>query len=245
MRDWRAAGKRVYPAAVERAVLEHHERHDGSGYPRGLLGPSISFLGKILLLAEVVSGIYAKFTRTSALRLSMIFRLKHRMFEASLVNVLMPVLAVEVGRQFSARQWNEDEAHLDLVSAAVERWSALRTTVPAEALANRDSGACALIDRRLKALVRALTEAGSLPEDQPTARRRVDEDDRGIAELVLIGRETLWELQRIVNACRRRWPETFESDAGAAADQAARAWCSWADDQIPPMQLPSVVQALA
>ena len=33
----------AYPASVETAVLEHHERMDGTGYPRGLRGPADSF----------------------------------------------------------------------------------------------------------------------------------------------------------------------------------------------------------
>ncbi|WP_375708132.1 HD domain-containing phosphohydrolase [Acidovorax sp. NB1] len=38
--------------AAEVAVLEHHERLDGSGYPRGLASADITPMGPILLLAE-------------------------------------------------------------------------------------------------------------------------------------------------------------------------------------------------
>jgi HD-GYP domain-containing protein (c-di-GMP phosphodiesterase class II) len=44
-----------FPRKVARAVLEHHERLDGSGYPLGLRGSQISLEGRILAVAEVVA----------------------------------------------------------------------------------------------------------------------------------------------------------------------------------------------
>lgn len=43
-----------FPWDVARFVLEHHERIDGSGYPRGLTGKYISFEAKILGVADTV-----------------------------------------------------------------------------------------------------------------------------------------------------------------------------------------------
>ena len=41
------------PEAVMDAVLQHHERLDGSGYPRGLAGAEIGLFGRILAVADV------------------------------------------------------------------------------------------------------------------------------------------------------------------------------------------------
>ena len=41
-----------WPVAM--TVLEHHERLDGSGYPRGLKGDEISMGGRIMAVADVV-----------------------------------------------------------------------------------------------------------------------------------------------------------------------------------------------
>lgn len=46
-----------YPDSVSQAVYEHHERLDGSGYPRGITGKEISSLGRILCLADTVCGV--------------------------------------------------------------------------------------------------------------------------------------------------------------------------------------------
>ncbi len=42
-----------YHPQVSTAVYEHHERMDGSGYPRGLMGHEISLPAQVLMLAEI------------------------------------------------------------------------------------------------------------------------------------------------------------------------------------------------
>lgn len=43
-----------FPWPVAQAVLQHHERMDGSGYPKGLLGSEIILEARILAVADVV-----------------------------------------------------------------------------------------------------------------------------------------------------------------------------------------------
>ena len=42
----------TYPSVVSRAIAEHHERLDGSGYPHALHGDQISPLGRLLAVTE-------------------------------------------------------------------------------------------------------------------------------------------------------------------------------------------------
>ena len=44
------------------AVLGHHERYDGSGYPRGLAGEAIPYLARILSIADCFDAITARRT---------------------------------------------------------------------------------------------------------------------------------------------------------------------------------------
>lgn len=46
-----------YPAALSRAIAEHHERLDGSGYPHGLQRDGLSPLGRLLAVAEATLGV--------------------------------------------------------------------------------------------------------------------------------------------------------------------------------------------
>jgi hypothetical protein len=49
-----------FPKVVSRAVLEHHENLDGTGYPRKKTGQDISELGQLLSLLDNVIAIYNK-----------------------------------------------------------------------------------------------------------------------------------------------------------------------------------------
>ena len=52
-----------YPPALIRAIGEHHERGDGSGYPGRLMGDSLSSLGKLLAVVETTLGIASSSTK--------------------------------------------------------------------------------------------------------------------------------------------------------------------------------------
>lgn len=49
-----------YPPAVGRAVAEHHERCDGTGYPRQSPGKRISACGQAVAVAEMIAGVLGK-----------------------------------------------------------------------------------------------------------------------------------------------------------------------------------------
>ncbi len=46
--------------AIMPGVRNHHERWDGSGYPDGLQGAEIPFLGRLLAVADVLDALYSK-----------------------------------------------------------------------------------------------------------------------------------------------------------------------------------------
>ena len=39
-------------SGIAKCVLEHHERWDGTGYPKGLVGEEISLFGRIIAVAD-------------------------------------------------------------------------------------------------------------------------------------------------------------------------------------------------
>lgn len=49
----RMLGDLGFSASIGRLVLDHHERLDGSGYPRGLTGPAMSLEARILAVCDV------------------------------------------------------------------------------------------------------------------------------------------------------------------------------------------------
>jgi hypothetical protein len=91
-----------YPAAVGRAVGEHHERLDGSGYPSGLRAAEQSDLGALLAVAEALVGVLTQphpHEQARRARAQVALRLVPGKFAAhwiQLVQRALPVSAAEV-----------------------------------------------------------------------------------------------------------------------------------------------------
>ena len=210
----------VYPPAVAQAVLEHHERLDGTGYPRGTPGADISPLGHILLLAEVVDAFFGKYSDHPAQRLSLMLRLNHRKFPPTLVALVLPLLADESTAGADAPTMQaEAEHHAAVLAQTFERWIQLRAP-----LVGNLPAPGAFIDQRLGALHKALIAAGAHPHQLSDMLPLLQGDGQGLAELALVGREALWQLQAIVHAVQRRWPHLGERTT--AADAACADWCT-------------------
>lgn len=69
-----------YPATISRAIAEHHERLDGSGYPHGLSRDEMSPLGRQLAVTEGVLGVL-RAERSSLARASVALRVVPGEFE--------------------------------------------------------------------------------------------------------------------------------------------------------------------
>ncbi|MHB1257061.1 HD-GYP domain-containing protein [Thiobacillus sp.] len=86
----------TYPAfhpEISTAVFEHHERMDGSGYPRGLKGGEIGRIGQIVMLAEAVNGLFEKSWHShGAARLAVMLKMNRRKFDPELINHLVRLL---------------------------------------------------------------------------------------------------------------------------------------------------------
>ncbi|WP_374608041.1 HD-GYP domain-containing protein [Diaphorobacter nitroreducens] len=213
-------GQNMFPRVVERAVLEHHECMDGSGYPRGLQGDQISLMGKILMVAEVVAAFFEKYANEAAAqRLSLTLRLNHRKFPAALIACLLPVLQIRAVQTDVQVTPADVERLIEQLSTAFGDWDTRRAGLPPEAA---ESEACAFVEQRLSALQKTLFEAGSHPQQQAEALQYLQGDEQGLAELALLGREALWQLQGIVDATHSRWLTLQHSPQ--AGDQAVVQW---------------------
>ena len=220
---------KVYPRAVEVAVLEHHERMDGTGYPRSLLGAHISPLGQTLLLAEVVTAFYDKYPDTPAQQLGLVLRLNSRKFPADLC-AHVRALIHDKDRSHDADLvplGADAPRYINLLIHAFSLWETAKQSVsePAlgQAMAQGANNMLGFIDARLRSLAKVLAEAGAHPEQQSILLEQLQGDDNAMAEIAVVGREALWQLQNIVNAAQRRWPASLERSH--PADNAAAQWC--------------------
>ncbi len=219
----RSAG--VYSRAVEMAVLEHHERMDGSGYPRGVPGDAISPMGQILLLAEVVAAFFDKFKHMPGQRLSLMLRMNHKRYPLALVHRMLPLLYDEISPGTPLAPLLAEVTHgVAALSAVFQMWEKLLQTGQDEGrpdLVNHE--AASFVQTSLLHLQKQLAEAGSHPDQQLDVLNYLKDDAEGMNELALVNREALWQLQAIVNACLRRWPPPAEP--GHPLDAVVSQWC--------------------
>nr|WP_255576423.1 HD domain-containing phosphohydrolase [Comamonas sp. Y33R10-2] len=214
----------LYSRAVEIAVLEHHERMDGTGYPRGIKGSAISPMGQVLLLAEVVSAFFEKFKDMPGQRLSLMLRMNHKSYPADLVHQILPLLYDEIvpGQPLGPLQ-AEFSHSIAALEAALSKWAELKSDFPEQWQLMPDAQAAALVDANLAQLQKQLAEAGSHPSQQVHVLTYLKDDALGMSELIMVNREALWQLQTITNDCLRRWPALGQS--ASAFELAVAQWC--------------------
>jgi HD domain len=115
-----------YPAALTRAIAEHHERLDGSGYPHGLQRDAVSPLGRLLAVTEAALAVLRS-ERPDIARVSVALRVVPGEFDLSWVGRIADAARVQ-----PALHAKLDDAD---VQARLTRLDTALTTAQANAVA--------------------------------------------------------------------------------------------------------------
>lgn len=209
-----------YHPEISTPVLEHHERLDGSGYPRGLKGDEISFHGQILMLAEVV----AKFVECrrdpeNATRIAVVLKLNQRKFNRKLTEHLVSLMG---GGQVPGPNGEEQEqeqvsaesvlAQLDQLGEVLRDWDGTHGQCAIDTPALAETPLLDFVHRRVGALERELAETGFDPNELAALTVGVENDAEALMELQLLAHESRWQLVEILQELRRRWQELAGKD---------------------------------
>lgn len=197
------ARQEVYPSEVIRAVGEHQECLDASGYPRGLAGDAISPLGKLLSLAQVVAAMFAPGRSSPEMRLSVLLRMTWHRYDNAMAMQVLSLLKPHLDVMSAELQLLDDPiAHLCTIDHLLRQWplplgaSTRLSTARAQALETLAVHAVQI--------QRVLAGVGAVPEQlrllTPDAQ-----DDALLGELTLLTREACWQLRTLALQCRRRW----------------------------------------
>lgn len=195
-----------YPNEISRAILEHHERLDGSGYPRALTGDAISPLGRLLSLCEVVTAMFDGEREHPEQRVSLLLRMTPRRFDPALVPSIHRLLRASphVAREDVGLPIGEAIAQLQPTAELLMRFHTLTTTIgPKLDAAARE--VLTLVGNQAETLRLALFEAGITDEQLGLLEQSPDSDAALRAELWALNRELLWHLRAHANQLRRRW----------------------------------------
>ncbi|SFN24048.1 HD domain-containing protein [Formivibrio citricus] len=107
----------LHPAAAQ-AILDHHERGDGSGYPKGVKSSEQSRLGSILSAAELVASI-ADVSNHSLARADIALRMGMNEFPQDVISVINQAAAERTGPPPETGHTDEDMHALFLRIARV------------------------------------------------------------------------------------------------------------------------------
>ena len=211
----------VYTKEVVRAVLEHHEFLDGSGYPHHLVGKAISHLGQILSLAEVVSAMLAPGRGASELRVSVILRMNSDRYDPVLVQKVLGLLKLEYAApSVSTALLSDSVGRLNRMNLVIAAWPAKLVQLAGLSETRRN----ALTQSALQAskLMRALVCAGAAPE-QLALLDNSAQDTLLEQELSLLVVEVTWQMRALARQTIRQWNiapgETYPEDLQHWLDQ--------------------------
>jgi HD-GYP domain-containing protein (c-di-GMP phosphodiesterase class II) len=202
--------------AIATAIMQHHERLDGSGYPVAPAAEKITRPGRILMLVEIVLAMVEHRPVLPELQLSLILRANHRGFDRDLAGVLLAALP---------RLQIEDEAAvhddaLGKVARLLADWKEARVQGATGALQE----VCGFIDERLGKLRRFLAEAGIDPVGDGGPSSALGDDPTAVAEVNGLMREALWHVRQAAFEAGMQWPHLAGDAAGEGADAAVRRW---------------------
>ena len=96
-----------YHPSVSKAVLDHHERMNGSGYPRGIKNDEISEFGEILAIAELVISFINKNPGVQMQdKLNIILKFNRHNYSVKfthyLINIFKSIPSIEIEKDYSS-----------------------------------------------------------------------------------------------------------------------------------------------
>lgn len=193
----------VYPKEVVRAVLEHHECLNASGYPRHLSGAQISPLGRCMALTEVVTAMVSAEHNGGELRLAVLLRMNMHRYDPALITRVMGLLRPELDTGLDTLvPMPEPAQRLIEVDEVVAAWP--RDCSCFDQLTPERQAGMAVVGEQVAQLHRTLAEAGLTPA-QLAQLGDGARDPLLARELSLLAQEAAWQLRTLARQARRRW----------------------------------------
>ena len=198
-----------------RAVLEHHERHDGMGYPKGLKGKDLSPIGQIVGAVDTVAAIRFKRFEHSGRNLRDVFsyiQMNETTFHPKVNGALYDIL-VNTGIDKSMvnpfKRVDKLVSHLYVRAAAMNGVIHLMEKLD-DALKHFDDGPKRKeLQKTNEQVGKLIRQSGVLDEhmlewlnsmDNNYDYRKVDIAE--LSEMELLQNELYWHLKRVSDACQ-------------------------------------------
>ena len=212
----------LYHPTISTAVLEHHERLDGSGYPRGATQENLGRLGRLLAVAEVVASMYRSGEDAELSRIEAVLKLNMRhQLDAGAIGHILAILEPGCGG-VAARIDSLEKLHNTLRQMA-EHFSAWDKDYQPQLKACSGNKRLAFLSERINMLKSSLEDTGFDFEHIDTIAETLDGGDDEALELQSLAQEFVWKIKNIDHELRRRWP-MFEQTQNDAGDNLVHSW---------------------
>ena len=192
-----------YPGSVSRAIAEHHERLDGSGYPHGLRRDAVSPLGRLLAVAEGTLGAL-RGERPHLSRASVALRVVPSEFDLGWVGLVEQAARAQPARR-SAHGADEVRLRLGLLDVALQAAEARAAALLPLAESSDLKGALEL-SRHLLSRLRTGWNASGLWSPEEVAAQDA-------AEVECVEDELSYRLRAVERAAQLRAGELAPHDA--------------------------------
>jgi len=199
---------------ISRAVLEHHERQDGSGYPMGLKASEISVYGRIMAVVELVVGISDRPMGLS--RLPPILKAQSTRLDSRITNVLLSVLRhpYENLTKF-ATDVPELVMQLDAIQACLN-------AAPPEKDGIDPDPSIALVLMQLQPIRTTLRQAGLTGLGRKPLLDLLEHSAEAFAETSALTAEAAYQMQAVLRDLERREADPDRERALIIAEQVGK-----------------------
>ncbi|KAA3629582.1 MAG: HD domain-containing protein [Proteobacteria bacterium] len=208
-----------YHPRISSAVLDHHERLDGSGYPRGLRGAAVNSMGLMLAVTELVVVMLERTrSRPDPQRMAAMLKLNMERFGQERVTPFIEVIL----RQGCGQSDGESADHAITADALRSHLATLGGVL--QLPANWPSTPTAnFVAEQLDALRQLASRIGLSSESTVDTVALLGDDAAGLAEMEHLVGELSYQVSAVVHEVERRWPQMEVDDAIRGWLQAASA----------------------
>lgn len=202
-------------AEQTRAIVEHHERHDGMGYPRGLKGKDLSILGEIVGAVDTIGAIRFKRFEHSGRNLRDVYsyvQMNENQFNPKVNSALFKVL-VKTGIEKSFvnpfKTVDKLVSHLYVRGAAMNGAIHLMSKLDDALIFFENGPKKKELQKVNQQVVKIISQSGILDKqmlewlnsmDSSFDYRKVDLAE--LSEMELMQNELYWHLKRVSDACQ-------------------------------------------
>lgn len=195
------------------SIIDHHERADGSGYPKGKVLEDISENGQILGIAELavtLSQSRGKYSYKS--HIQAILKFNSEQYEKEVLLVLLELISVidTPDEAYNVDSNNISASRVDFVDIMLKLWSALNNYTDENDAPNVISE---YIKNQITSLKYNLNMSGLSMDIFVMSNSDIDEIIHESEEVHALVDEAFYKLKNLIQEVKRRWSDTITSNS--------------------------------